>query len=105
MLEDRRLSLDICNTKIGGLAEISFVIVTSKGAVMFIHTIGIVVVLVILLIASMFKVLREYERAVVFFLGRFYRVKGPGLIVIIRLSNKLYGSIYEPSSWMSLHKT
>lgn len=33
---------------------------------MFIHTIGIVVVLVILLIASMFKVLREYERAVVF---------------------------------------
>ena len=41
---------------------------------MFIHTIGIVIVLVILLIASMFRVLREYERAVVFFLGRFYGV-------------------------------
>ncbi|CAH6809267.1 putative stomatin/prohibitin-family membrane protease subunit aq_911 [Vibrio chagasii] len=50
---------------------------------MFIHTIGIVIVLVVLLIASMFRVLREYERAVVFFLGRFYDVKGPGLIIII----------------------
>ena len=29
------------------------------------------------------KILREYERAVVFFLGRFQRVFGPGLIVII----------------------
>jgi regulator of protease activity HflC (stomatin/prohibitin superfamily) len=31
----------------------------------------------------MIKILREYERAVVFFLGRFQRVFGPGLIVII----------------------
>ncbi len=50
---------------------------------MFIHTIGIVIVLGILLIASINRVLREYERAVVFFLGRFYGVKGPGLIIII----------------------
>jgi regulator of protease activity HflC (stomatin/prohibitin superfamily) len=35
-----------------------------------------------LLFASI-KVLREYERGVVFFLGRFQRVKGPGLIIII----------------------
>ena len=35
-----------------------------------------------LLFAS-FKVLREYERGVVFFLGRFQRVKGPGLIVVL----------------------
>ena len=33
--------------------------------------------------ARRIKILREYERAVVFFLGRFRRVKGPGLIVII----------------------
>jgi regulator of protease activity HflC (stomatin/prohibitin superfamily) len=32
---------------------------------------------------SAFHVLREYERAVVFFLGRFQEVKGPGLIIII----------------------
>lgn len=35
-----------------------------------------------LLLASL-KILREYQRAVVFFLGRFQRVKGPGLIIII----------------------
>ncbi|MDF1827513.1 MAG: slipin family protein [Legionellaceae bacterium] len=36
-----------------------------------------------LILASMFRVLREYERGVVFMLGRFWRIKGPGLIVII----------------------
>ena len=30
-----------------------------------------------------FRVLREYERGVIFFLGRFQRVKGPGLIIVI----------------------
>jgi regulator of protease activity HflC (stomatin/prohibitin superfamily) len=39
--------------------------------------------LVIGLAASMFRVLREYERGVVFMLGRFYKVKGPGLIILI----------------------
>jgi regulator of protease activity HflC (stomatin/prohibitin superfamily) len=44
--------------------------------------IGVAVVL--LFLASMvFKILREYERAVVFTLGRFTSVKGPGLIIII----------------------
>ncbi|MCC7412247.1 MAG: slipin family protein [Gammaproteobacteria bacterium] len=42
-----------------------------------------VVAFVLLLVWSVFKVLREYERAVVFTLGRFTSVKGPGLIVII----------------------
>ena len=36
-----------------------------------------------IILASTFRVLREYERGVVFMLGRFWRVKGPGLIVII----------------------
>jgi regulator of protease activity HflC (stomatin/prohibitin superfamily) len=43
---------------------------------------GLVVLLVILVVMSL-KILREYERAVVFFLGRFQRVFGPGLIFII----------------------
>ncbi len=43
----------------------------------------IVIVFIVLLIFSAFNVLREYERAVVFMLGRFYGVKGPGLIIII----------------------
>jgi regulator of protease activity HflC (stomatin/prohibitin superfamily) len=32
---------------------------------------------------SWFRVLREYDRGVVFMLGRFWKVKGPGLIIII----------------------
>jgi len=44
---------------------------------------GVLVVLVIALLISMFRVLREYERGVIFTLGRFYKVKGPGLIIII----------------------
>jgi regulator of protease activity HflC (stomatin/prohibitin superfamily) len=41
------------------------------------------VVLVVVVAVSALRVLREYERAVVFFLGRFYRVKGPGLVLIV----------------------
>jgi regulator of protease activity HflC (stomatin/prohibitin superfamily) len=40
-------------------------------------------IVIIVLIASSIRILREYERAVVFLLGRFWRVKGPGLVVII----------------------
>ncbi|WPP47909.1 slipin family protein [Pseudomonas sp. AN-1] len=35
------------------------------------------------LVISAFRILREYERGVVFMLGRFWKVKGPGLIVVI----------------------
>jgi regulator of protease activity HflC (stomatin/prohibitin superfamily) len=35
------------------------------------------------LLFSSIRVLREYERGVVFLLGRFWRVKGPGLIIVI----------------------
>tara|TARA_Y100001934_G_C12324711_1_gene761928 strand:- start:176 stop:934 length:759 start_codon:yes stop_codon:yes gene_type:complete len=34
-------------------------------------------------VISMFRILREYERGVIFMLGRFYRVKGPGLILVV----------------------
>lgn len=44
-------------------------------------TLGIIVAL----IAASFRILREYERAVVFTLGRFWKVKGPGLILVIPL--------------------
>ena len=30
-----------------------------------------------------FRILREYERAVVFLLGRLWKVKGPGLVIIV----------------------
>jgi len=45
-------------------------------------TIAIVLIVISLLI-SMFRILREYERGVIFLLGRFQRVKGPGLIIVV----------------------
>jgi len=44
---------------------------------------GTFVLIVALLLVASFRVLREYERGVVFMLGRFWRVKGPGLILLI----------------------
>lgn len=43
----------------------------------------IAVGLVALFVFSAIKILKEYERGVIFFLGRFQRVKGPGLIIVI----------------------
>jgi regulator of protease activity HflC (stomatin/prohibitin superfamily) len=43
----------------------------------------VVVVLVVMFLASAIRILNEYERAVVFRLGRIRNVKGPGLIIII----------------------
>jgi len=42
-----------------------------------------IVILALVLIASAVKILREYERGVVFLLGRFWKVKGPGFIIIV----------------------
>jgi len=49
---------------------------------MFYFTIGFLVLVVVLLAASL-RILREYQRAVVFQLGRFWQVKGPGLFFLI----------------------
>ena len=45
--------------------------------------------IVLAILASALRVLREYERGVVFMLGRFYRVKGPGLIIIIPIIQQM----------------
>ena len=45
--------------------------------------IGGVIILIGLLVFASLRILREYERGVVFMLGRFWRVKGPGLIVVV----------------------
>ncbi|HEY7241791.1 MAG TPA: slipin family protein [Burkholderiales bacterium] len=42
-----------------------------------------VVIIVAIAVMSSIKILREYERAVVFFLGRFQRVMGPGLVIVL----------------------
>ena len=45
--------------------------------------IGLAGAIFIIVLVNTIKILKEYERGVIFFLGRFYRVKGPGLIILI----------------------
>lgn len=46
-------------------------------------------VLVLVFLISAFRILREYERGVVFTLGRFQSVKGPGLVIVIPLVQQM----------------
>jgi regulator of protease activity HflC (stomatin/prohibitin superfamily) len=48
-----------------------------------------VVVLVVLFLASAIKILKEYERGVIFRLGRVVGAKGPGLIILIPVIDKM----------------
>jgi len=49
----------------------------------------IVLVLVAIIIPQVFKIMREYERGVVFRLGKFHMTKGPGLIILIPFIDKV----------------
>jgi len=44
---------------------------------------GFIVLAIVVLVVSTLRILREYERGVIFLLGRFWKVKGPGLIIVI----------------------
>ena len=44
---------------------------------------GLLLLLLVVLAVSSLKVLREYQRGVVFQLGRFWKVKGPGLVILV----------------------
>ena len=46
-------------------------------------------IILIVILGSAIRILREYERGVIFFLGRFQVVKGPGLIIVIPLIQKM----------------
>lgn len=43
---------------------------------------GILIIILVLIVISAIKILKEYERAVVFRLGRFTKVRGPGLFIL-----------------------
>ena len=49
----------------------------------------IALALILVLLTSMFRILREYERGVIFMLGRFWKVKGPGFIIVIPLIQQI----------------
>ena len=46
-------------------------------------TLYVIIAILVFLWATSVKVLKEYERGVVFMLGRFWKVKGPGLIILL----------------------
>ncbi len=50
---------------------------------MFDYMLGLIVLAVLGILINAIKILREYERGVIFQLGRFWKVKGPGLIIVI----------------------
>ena len=49
----------------------------------------VVILLVIIILANAVRILREYERGVIFRLGRMIGVKGPGLILLIPIIDKM----------------
>lgn len=51
--------------------------------------IGAIVVLIFFFLVNAIKVVREYERGVIFRLGRLVAAKGPGLIIIIPIIDKM----------------
>lgn len=56
---------------------------------MTVYVYYIVAIFVLLFFMSAIRILREYERGVVFMLGRFWGVKGPGLIIIIPIIQQM----------------
>ncbi len=48
-----------------------------------------IIILVVLFLMNAIRILNEYERAVVFRLGRFLSIKGPGLIILIPVLDKM----------------
>jgi regulator of protease activity HflC (stomatin/prohibitin superfamily) len=52
-------------------------------------TLSVIVLFIVFFLASAIRVLREYERAVVFRLGRLIGEKGPGLIILIPIIDKM----------------
>jgi regulator of protease activity HflC (stomatin/prohibitin superfamily) len=50
---------------------------------MYEYFFGTIAFLLLAIIINAIKILREYERGVIFQLGRFWKVKGPGLIIVI----------------------
>ncbi len=56
---------------------------------MFAPSIGLLILLLLMLISSAVRILREYERGVIFRLGRLVGSKGPGLILLIPIVDRM----------------
>ncbi|MDE2224802.1 MAG: slipin family protein [Xanthomonadaceae bacterium] len=51
--------------------------------------IAVIVVIVLIILVSSLKILREYERGVIFLFGHFQAVKGPGIIVLVPIMQQM----------------
>ncbi len=51
------------------------------------------------LLFSTFNILKEYERGVIFMLGRFHKVKGPGLIIVIPIIQQMVKTSLRTAVW------
>ena len=65
-----------------------------------IFTILIFLFFAFIFFSSFIKILKEYERGVVFMLGRFYKVKGPGLVILIPIVQTMIRRL-RTLVWMS----
>ncbi|MEA3500515.1 MAG: slipin family protein [Candidatus Marinimicrobia bacterium] len=52
-------------------------------------SIGTIIILLVMFLSSAIKILKEYERGVIFRLGRVINTKGPGLILLIPIIDKM----------------
>jgi len=50
---------------------------------------GVIIVFIVIILASAIRILREYERGVVFRLGRLIGAKGPGIIILIPVVDRM----------------
>jgi regulator of protease activity HflC (stomatin/prohibitin superfamily) len=50
---------------------------------------AVIIVIVLFIVLSSIKILREYDRGVVFLFGRFQSVKGPGIIILIPVMQQM----------------
>src|SRR3990167_3610315 len=48
-----------------------------------------IIIVILFILARAVRILKEYERGVVFFLGRFQRVKGPGLVIVLPMLQQM----------------
>jgi regulator of protease activity HflC (stomatin/prohibitin superfamily) len=53
--------------------------------------------ILLIMLASSIKIIKEYQRAVVFRLGQFYCVRGPGLILLMPIVDKV--EIIDLNRW------
>ena len=65
---------------------------------MFAVTLAVIATLVVVILFSAVRILREYERGVVFTLGRYTGTKGPGFFLLVPLVQQMVRSIFESSS-------